>query len=145
MYELRSLGARWVRSRGLAPRLARAAIGGVVAAAAALVVPGVAQAYSHDQPCFQAPYSQCYDAQGILYNPWGLVNTQMDDFNTVPEICAKARSQAGTTKSGSACAGGSWTVTACISASPISNAYGYWGDGGCHCWSARYFHVYAET
>lgn len=69
----------------------------------------------------------------------------MDDGVNVPGICAKARTANGTTKSGSACDAGTWYRTSQFAKYPESNAYGYWGDGGCHRWGPRRFHVYAET
>jgi hypothetical protein len=91
------------------------------------------------------PYDQCFDVRGQIYNPWYLAQTSTDNLQNVPGICAKARSAAGTTKSGSGCSTNTWQRTSYFAVTPESQAYGYWGDGGCTCSPARYFHVYAET
>lgn len=105
-----------------------------------------APAYSHAQPCYSAAYLNCYDAQGQTYNPWVLVdNTMQAGGGQFPGVCAKAVTQAGSIKSGSTCLANTSGATAYLAASPTSLAYGYWGDGGCHCWPAFSFQIYARS
>jgi hypothetical protein len=123
-----------------------AALASTVAVLVALAIPATSSAYySHNMPCHETPYSQCFDTRGIIYNPWFDSQTSTDSGGSVPGICAKAITAAGNLKSGSGCATNTWQRTSYYATSPDSQAYGYWGDNGCQCHSAIYFHVFAET
>jgi len=108
----------------------RAFLAGV--ALALIATPAPAQAYTHTQVCYKYPYDQCYDVQGKIYNPWAgsrtsTVPSRFPDYTS--GTCAKAVTQAGTTKGGSAC--GSTTSTfAFYQPYPESQAYGYYGWSG---------------
>jgi hypothetical protein len=84
---------------------------------------------------YDAAYDQCWDWSGQGFNPWVRVDFAVaygpndpgsTSFNGV---CAKAQTSSGTQKGGSTCTSTGGAI-AWLTASPQSQAYGYWGGSG---------------
>lgn len=101
----------------------------VAALAGSAALPGSAGAYTHSWTCTAGSAQRCWDNVGANPNPWEYVEASIAAYPY--ELCAKAVTPAGNTRTGSGCVNyWYYRYSDIAGGTPQSVAYVYWGGSG---------------
>jgi hypothetical protein len=114
--------------------LVKAVAVALLALSAVVWRPQAASAYVHNWACADRWSTEaCWDNAGILYNAWEYVRVDhiygIQSNVPITGSCAKARTQAGNTRSGSGCSSSLLHYANIQGGLPKSRAYVYWTGG----------------